>query len=158
METPNKKIESHSSYNTNKLVNMWKAEIDALGLQASNSMHLSNIIGFFNAVEQWYIGVKDVLGNKDDLEKLRQSFLKLLDLIEENPQYQTRRSLKMLLRITKQFYSDIITGLQKHQYFFRFGVPNVKGLKNVRFFEGSVFKAGRDRGSEEDGMVQEEMG
>ena len=57
-----RKIDSHSSALTNKAVSMFKLEIDRLGLQAANSLHLSSINAFYNAVEQWYLGgLKDIL-------------------------------------------------------------------------------------------------
>lgn len=159
MKSTNLKIESHSSMITNKGVMTEKFYIDQLAMNASNNLHFKTITTFFNAVEVWYIGIKDILpyDQLENIKKLHKEYYALLDLIHLQPKiYRNKKVLLTMLKITKQIYSDMITGLQSYDYFFRIGSRDVKGLKTVKFFENSIFATKKQR--EEYGRKQNEMG
>lgn len=124
-----------------------KMEIDRLGLMASNTLHINNICIFFNATEQWYITIKDVIDNSHT-EPFRKAYTKLLEQIELDRSLQNRRALKVLLGLAKQFYSEIVTELQSYDFFFRMGTHNPKGLRNISLFNDSIF--GKFKNKEED--------
>jgi hypothetical protein len=153
----NNTIESHSSLVTNKRVGMIFIEIDRLGLIASNTLHISNINAYYNVVEQLYINIKDVLG--DDLikkcEDERQKYSKVMELVEDDASCRTKKASRLMVNIVKQFNSYIVSGLQKYQYLFRLGIRETKGLKNINFFEKSIFK---NRGEKDEGKEHSNPG
>ena len=155
---PSKKIESHSSFLTNKSVNMFKMQIDILGLSASNSMRFQDINSFFNAVEQWYIGLKDILEEEyfKQIESKRVLYFRLRELVETDTRFQNKKTLYLMLATTKQFYSLIISGLQKSEFFFRIGSRNVKGLSRMEFFGDTIFGANKDANNER--QIEEKLG
>lgn len=118
-----------------------KFYIDELAMNASNSMHYKSVRSFYNAVEIWYIGVKDIL--KDEIiakiKLLRKEYETLDTLIFKYPkQFQNHKVLSRMLKITKDIYSEIISDLQRYEYFFRVGTHQQKGLGKIDFGD-SIF-------------------
>ena len=70
----------------------------------------------------------------------------LIVVADDNPIH-----LKLLVSVVKNFNSLTISGLQKYQYLFRLGIRETKGLKNINFFEKSIFKS---KGEKDEGKEQ----
>lgn len=150
---PKEKIESHSSLLTNRGIMEEKFSIDQIAIAASNSLHFNHIQAFYNAVEIWYIGIKDILAEREQLENYRREYSGLMHLLELYPkQFRNKKVLMRMLQVTKQFYSDTISGLQQYEYFFRIGQRNIKGLGNIQFFKDSIFST---RGKKENGQGED---
>lgn len=138
----NRKIESHSSLLTNRGVMGQKFYIDELAMHASNSMHYSKIREFYNAVEVWYMGIKDILDENviERIKKSREEYETLARLVFKYPkQFQNYKVLQQMLNRTKEIYSEIISDLQRYEYFFRVGTRQQKGLGKIDFGD-SIFR------------------
>lgn len=150
-------IESHSSYLTNKRLQMLMYMIDTLGPAASNSLLPHDIMAYYNAIEQVYINTTELL-EEDDFNKcegLRTRYNKILAIMDEYPQTQNTRTSRLLLSTTKEFNHTLISGLQRREYFFRMATKQPKGLKNMNFFSQSIFGGGKieDTESETGGEI-----
>jgi hypothetical protein len=149
-DTPivNKKLDSHASYMTNRAVNLFKMQIDVLALQAANSLHYNHINSFYNAVEVWYLSLKDLMKDTDEknyrtqIENIRKMYKALQEKINTDGRFRTRRSLQLLFNLAQEFYSLIISGMQEYQYFFRLSNISHKGLGKIHFISDSIFKTG----------------
>jgi len=149
---PRSTIESHGSYLTNQRMTLLFAEIDRLALQSANSLSFPTINAYYNAVEQVYLNVTTILGNTDEIEKTREKYNRVMNLINSHPKAQTRNAVDLMLKITKQFNHQVVKGLQALDYFFRVGSRQQKGLKNIKFFDESIFGGKSDNGNgNEDG-------
>lgn len=134
-------IESHSSYLNNKRLQIILAKIDDTGSLAKRTKHLHHIEQYYNEVEQLYINIASVLVESilKDINKIRAGYEKVKHLIETDEQYRTIRSLEFLLRCAREFNIKVVGGLQNMEYFFRVGSRQKKGLKNITFFDNSIF-------------------
>ena len=136
------RIDSHSSFLNNKRVQMLLMEIDRLALVSGRTMLVGDINAYWDSVEQLYLNVSDPLSNKADIEEVRQSFSSLITLINNDKQYRTRKAIRLMRELAKKFNYLVITGLQQNQYFFRMGIRETKGLKNIKFFGDGIFGKG----------------
>ncbi len=133
-------IDSHSSFNNNLRLQGLLIKIDATGEMSSNTCHLSHIVQYYNANEQLYINIRDVLSNQEEIDKLRVFYHKTLGLIETDSRCRTKKALRLLLQVCKEFNFQLISGLQSMKYFFRTSRAQVKGLKNVSsLIDESIF-------------------
>lgn len=149
----NKKLDSHASFMTNRAVNLFKMQIDVLALQAANTLHYNHINAFYNAVEVWYISLKDLMKDTEDknyrtqIEKTRTFYKALQEKINTDARFRTRRGLQHLFNLAQEFYSLIISGMQEYQYFFRLSNISHKGLGKIHFISDSIFKTGAKDGN-----------
>lgn len=134
-------IESHSSYLNNKRLQIILAKIDDCGSSATRSKHYHDIEQYFNEVTQLYINIAPILlpEGADKILKIRNAYAKVKALVENDPRYQTKQSLDFLLKCARELNLLLIEGLQNMEYFFRIGQRTKKGLKNISFFETSIF-------------------
>jgi hypothetical protein len=130
-------IESHNSLLTNREMAILSSQIDMLAFNACQSMHYQNIQAYFNMAELYYFKLRALI-DKDDqsiIESVRESYYKLSRLIDNYPACQTKRSLQLLLQITKDFYFKVRDGLQKSKYYFRVMQVKEKGLGSISFYD-----------------------
>lgn len=134
-------IDSHSSYLNNKRLIIIFAKIDDCGSLAARTKHFQHIEQYYNEIEQIYINVAKVLNpaTTERIGAVRKGYAKVKFLVENDARYQTKRSLEFLLKCAKEFNLQVVSGLQEFEYFFRTGQRQTKGLKNITFFENSIF-------------------
>lgn len=137
-----RKFESHASWMTNNRIGLLFAQVDLLGPRAWSSMRLADIQAYFHTVNQIFKNVKDVLQNSDEVMTFKNKYDYLVELVNTDERFRSMRSLQALLKLTDEMYSLIVTGMQSWEYFFRVGTYQKKGLKNIRFFEDSIFSGG----------------
>lgn len=142
-------IESHSSYLNNKRITVLLFGIDQLALQASSSMHIKSIQAYYNAVEQLYLNVASILSDVEDIEDTRNKYRLLLQAVESDERFRTAKVLRLMLQLTRQFNFKMTTGLQDREFFFRMGSRQAKGLKNIKFFDQSIFGSRGKKDEEE---------
>ena len=150
----NRKVESHSSYLTNVEIHRLFGLVDKLAITASNSMHISSINAYYNAVEQTYLNMTGLIPDNDveDIENMRTMYARILELIESDPRCRTRKAVRSLLKIAREFNFRLRKGPQMQEYFFRMGIKKTKGLDSIRFFnKNSIFsKSKKKNGTAED--------
>ena len=142
-------IDSHSSMLNNKRLIGLLMLVDQTAIVASNSLCFGAVKEYYNATEQAYINACQVCDPsllKDDIEPVRKKYCMLLNLIESNPAYRTKKALELLLSYVKDFNYHLITGLQDMNYFFRTSSKMPKGLKHIGFLAGNgIFTTRREK-------------
>lgn len=143
-------IESHSSFINNKIIGMARVEVNRLALIAANTLYIKNLQAYYNAVEQMYIDVASVLPDESvkEIEDLRKKYNFLIELVEKEETLQSLKALRLILKYTKKIHFTLINGLQERDYWFRIASKPTKGLKNISFFEKSIFGSGGKNGAE----------
>lgn len=128
-------IDSHNSMLTNKEMAILSAQIDVIALTALQSMRFDSICAYFNSAEHYYLKLCSLIedGDKKQIDELRRLFNVLRDKIENDTRYQNRKSLRLLLNITKDFYYEVRTALQKGKYYFRVSNVRTKGLDSIQY-------------------------
>jgi len=126
-------IDSHSSFINNKRIIEWFAIIDALGLKASNSLHISEISAYYNAIEEMYFNIESVVLEEDrkKFNQIMAVWRKTMAAIDNNPKLRTKKALEFMLNVAKDFKRSVVGELQRGQFFFRVSERNTKGLGNV---------------------------
>lgn len=153
-----KKFESHASFQTNMRMTILFGTVDMLGPRAWQSMKLQDIQAYFQQVNQIFKNVKDVLDTALQADSCRKKYMQLFELANTDPRYRGHKSLRMLLELTDEMFSQIVTGMQRWSYFYRIGSHQKKGLKNIRFFDDTIFSGGgTDGDTGEDTAVLEEQ-
>lgn len=140
-------IESHNSYLTNKGMAGWFVLIDSLGFSAANTMQFDKIMAYYNSIEQLYLSKAiNILPDNSitEIEKIRKFYSKITSLIETNPSIRSRKTIQILLDVTKKYNFLLSNGLQEKEFFFRLSSRQAKGLKNVHFLTNSIFNKGED--------------
>jgi len=109
-------IESHLSYNTNKIIAELIHEIIIYGYNAGDTLKDYNILRFYNRIEQLYFFIKDIINDTDKEKKIEDKVKKIMEQL----QVQKRRIESLnLLEDIKSLYLDLLFVLQDRQYFFR---------------------------------------
>jgi len=144
------KLDSHISALNNKRITKLLNKIDDVAIAAASTKKFSTVKHYFDLCEQLYINVKDILPeeivaqtNEDGdltggLERTRRDYYRRLDRVEEKQSQRGMKSLRYLLRKTRRFNSDIISGLQQKQFLYRQSAPK-KRLNDIDFHEDNVF-------------------
>ena len=135
-----KKVESHSSNLNNQRIITLLIMIDSAAIKAG-SLNFNSIQAYYNVVEQVYLNTKDIYTDSqiiDDIADIRKKYHFFYDLLIQSQEYQGVKTLLILYRISKKFNSLIITALQKDlEFFFRIGLHDRKGLKEIKFYDDS---------------------
>lgn len=134
-------IDSHNSYLTNQEMSVLSAQIDMLALLACRTLKFTHIRDFFNASEQYYFKLNALISGQSSvkLESIRSSYYELISKIETDERYRNKKSLDLLLKMTKDFYHSTRHALQSEgKYYFRVSEKRDKGLTSIRYdFEGT---------------------
>jgi len=152
------KLASHTSRINNKRIIKHLESCDALMEQATNTKSYQAITRYYNKLETVYVNVKDILPDDvfriteenddgedvvvDGIEKTRENYRYVLSVISEGN--QGIKPLRYLLRYAKLYHSQLITGLQQKQFFYRQNTPKTR-LKDISFGEENVFDEGMNK-------------
>ena len=127
-----KKLESHSSKNTNDRLDNLFYMADVLSLESSNSLRPVKIQAYYNALDQIYTDTADIVKDNTKIEEAKEKFEEILDLIENHPNCRTKKAARALLKQAKVFNRELVCELQKTQFFFRTRMYHQKGLSNFK--------------------------
>ena len=121
MKYNNINLESHLSYNTNKIISELIQEIILYGYYASDYLTLDHINSYYNRVNQLYILTTGIhtIRTRTKVIKVKELILENLKLFVKNQNLRTHLNLLIFLNMIKKFHFLIITGLQEKQFFFR---------------------------------------
>jgi len=143
----NKKFESHASWKTNERIGILFAQADVLAPKAWSTRRISDIQYYFHTVNQIFKNVKDVLSNAEEVNKCKNKYEYLIGLVNSDERFRSLPAIEYLLKLTDEMYSQIVSGMQAWEYFFRVGSYQKKGLKNIRFCDDSIFSGGIENGT-----------
>ena len=145
------KIDSHSSMGNNYLILKIRAECIKRSLAAADSMHINDIVRYYNSVEELMNNVADILREEDieEIKKYRSKFEELQRKISESAKYRTVRTAKTMYDLSKAYFRTLMSGLQRYQFWFRISQKAPKGLTKTLFLNESVFGGNKEGGSDE---------
>jgi len=125
-------IESHLSWNTNKIIVEYFLDVVVYGYHASDTLAIEDIQRYYNRLDQIYIMVNDVIKqNKEKFIEIKKNILILLKKLTINPKNQTAYNCIILLRKIKLYHLLIVGSLQEKQYFFRVTQKDLKKKKKI---------------------------
>lgn len=152
------KLSSHTSRINNKRIIKHLERCDGLMERATNTKSYQAITEYYNKLETVYVNVKDILPDAvfrvteenddgedvvvDGIEKTRENYRYVLSVISEGN--QGIKPLRYLLRYAKRYHSQLITGLQQKQFFYRQETPKTR-LSDISFGEENVFDEGMNK-------------
>jgi len=132
--TDREEITSHSSLLTNRRLDIMFLRLDDVGVEAWSNICVPNIKAYFSVLRGIYNNVFSVFDEEEneEIKKYFGAYNKMFfSLFQEFPEVNRYKVCYEILFVLDHLQKMIIGFLQKRQFFFRMGKPNIKGIEQA---------------------------
>lgn len=126
-------IDSHSSGLTNKEMHLLFLHLDSTAIQTAASPDLQTVEHFYQSLDHVYGIIESIMPDANILKirKIKEQYEQILNLIDTDKSIRTKRTLRYMHTLCKEFHREIRSGLQKYGYHFRIGKRETKSLTAI---------------------------
>jgi len=144
------RVDSHLSYNINKIIAVLIIEINNASIACSTKLHFLTLNRYYNCLDQLYITISPILIEKtqEKIIKIKDEYDKCLDALSHK-RNQTVDNLREMYKIAKLYNFYLIKGMQDKQFLYRTGVVNPKGLNAFSNIEETIFTKNKNKDKDE---------